>query len=465
MINMSDTGDLNPPQENGKKPKKDSYLNLLKSVGIPEKDHPRYVSEVETFLRTLRPSSLQDLPTQDVTTYLEDLCARTDLSDEHVRLAIGALRLLLIQLTPTPAGREIAWASWLERRQSAIPEQTEELANLRDRAMVMGSPRIAKATIKFPILKDLSEAIHERQYSIRTEQAYLDWCHRFLVFCNQPEPEKIEEHDLDRFMEHLDSDCGLAEKTRSAAYNAVAFFFKNVLKKSIEKSSSKKPKAYSKVSVVLSRNEVRALLKQMEGVSGLMAQLLYGTGMQLMECVRLRLIDVDLERKQIIVRNRKGETDREVPLPERLCEPLNLQIENVAKQHQEDRASGIGAVILPPSVAKEWPDAVYELGWQYLFPSGRLSRDPFSGHVGRTHLHPATLQRTLRVAGENAEIDARINAQALRHAFASHVLESGTDIRSLQALLGHNDVATTMRYTHIMSGQKNMPVNSPLDTI
>lgn len=445
--------------------KKNRYIRILRSVGIPEKDHPRYVSEVETFLRVLRPPRLQDLPRQDVEDYLEELCTRTDLSDEQVRLSIGALRLLLLQLTPTPAGREIEWASWLERRQSAIPEQTEDIANLREREIVMGSPRIAKATLTFPILKDLSEAIQERHYSIRTEQAYLDWCHRFLVFCEQREQENIEEQNIERFIEHLEVDCGLAPKTCSAAYNAVAFFFQVVLGKTLDKASSKKPRASSKVTMVLSRNEVRALLKETTGVPGLMARILYGTGMQLMECVRLRLIDVDLGKNRIIVRNGKGEKDREIPLPERLCGPLNAQIEEVAKQHQEDRASGIGAVTLPVSIAKEWPDAAYELGWQYLFPSGRLSRDSFSGHVGRAHLHPATLQRTLRVAGESAGIDTRINAQALRHAFASHVLESGTDIRLLQALLGHNDVATTMRYTRIMNGQKNMPVSSPLDTI
>jgi integron integrase len=462
---MPSSNDQKTLQSGQSEHKKNRYLNILKSVGIPEKDHPRYVSEVETFLRVLRPSRLQDLPTKDVEAYLEELCTRTDLSDEQVRLSIGALRLLLLQLTPTPAGREIEWAAWLERRHSAIPEQTEDIANLREREMVMGSPRIAKATLTFPVLKDLSEAIQERHYSIRTEQAYLDWCHRFLVFCDKRETEEIEEHDLERFIEHLEVECGLAPKTRSAAYNAIAFFFQNVLDKPIEKLSAKKPRASSKVPMVLSRNEVRALLKEMTGVPGLMARLLYGTGMQLMECVRLRLIDVDLEKKQITVRNRKGEKDREIPLPERLCDPLNAQVEGVARQHQEDRASGIGAVTLPVAIAKEWPDAAYELGWQYLFPSGRLSRDAFSGHVGRTHLHPATLQRTLRVAGESAGIDTRISAQALRHAFASHVLESGTDIRLLQALLGHNDVATTMRYTRIMNGQKNMPVSSPLDTI
>jgi site-specific recombinase XerD len=217
--------------------------------------------------------------------------------------------------------------------------------------------------------------------------------------------------------------------------------------------------------MVMSRNEVRALLKKTTGVHGLMARLLYGTGMQLMECVRLRLIDLDVEERMLTVRDRKGEKDREIPLPERLCDPLREQMEAVAQQHQEDRASGVGAVTLPATIAKEWPDAAYELGWQFLFPSGRLTREPYSGQIGRAHIHPATLQRTLRMAGEDAGIEARVNAQALRHAFATHVLESGSDIRSLQALLGHTDVATTMRYTRTMNRQKQIPVNSPLDTI
>jgi integron integrase len=462
---MSNGDDLKNLHEGGVKPRKDRYINILKSVGIPEKDHAKYVAEVETFLRALRPSRLHDLPTKDVTAYLEELCTRTDLTDEQVRLAIGALRLLLLQLTQTPAGREIAWASWLERRQSAIPEQTEEIATMRERSLVMGSPRIAKATQNFPILRDLSEAIQERQYSIRTEQAYLDWCHRFLSFCGKEDMVKIDEEDLERFMVHLETECGLAPKTRSAAYNAVAFLFQSVLDKPLEHLGVRKPRAHSSVPMVMSRNEVRALLKKTTGVHGLMARLLYGTGMQLMECVRLRLIDLDVEERMLTVRDRKGEKDREIPLPERLCDPLREQMEAVAQQHQEDRASGVGAVTLPATIAKEWPDAAYELGWQFLFPSGRLTREPYSGQIGRAHIHPATLQRTLRMAGEDAGIEARVNAQALRHAFATHVLESGSDIRSLQALLGHTDVATTMRYTRTMNRQKQIPVNSPLDTI
>jgi integron integrase len=329
----------------------------------------------------------------------------------------------------------------------------------------MGAPRIAKATTRFPILKDLSESIQERQYSIRTEQAYLDWCHRFLVFAGKEEREELEEADLARFMEHLEVECQLAPKTRSTAYNAVAFLFQNVLGQSLEKPALHKPRAFSKAPRVLSRNEVRALLQNINGIPGLMARLLYGTGMQLMECVRLRVIDIDIDERRLTVRDRKGEKDREIPLPDRLCEAINLQVNEVARQHQEDRASGVGAVTLPILIAKEWPDAAYEVGWQYLFPSERLSRDPFSGHIGRAHVHAATLQRALRLAGEAAGIETRVNAQALRHAFAAHVLESGTDLRALQALLGHNDVATTMRYTRIMKGQKHLPVSSPLDTI
>jgi len=214
--------------------------------------------------------------------------------------------------------------------------------------------------------------------------------------------------------------------------------------------------------VVLSRGEVGRLIEQLQGIRYLMAALLYGTGMRLMECVRLRVQDVDFEYHQLVVRDGKGQKDRVVPLPKRLEQPLREQLERSRILHREDLGKGLGEVFLPDALARKWPNAAREWRWQYVFPSARLSVDPRGGKTRRYHLHENGLQKAVKAAAQQAGITKRVSCHCLRHSFATHLLESGYDIRTVQELLGHADVSTTMIYTHVLN-RGGQGVVSPLD--
>ena len=217
------------------------------------------------------------------------------------------------------------------------------------------------------------------QYSIRTEQAYVDWCHRFLAFCGDTPTAALGVEDVQRFLTHLAVDRSVAAKTQSLAYNAVAFLFKQVLERPLEDVRFARTKRQQRLPVVLTREEVRRLCEAMDGTFGLMARLMYGTGMRLMECVRLRVADLDFGNRSIVVRNGKGGKDRMVPLPERLREPLEAHLARVKALHERDLAAGAGAVYLPEALGRKYPNAAREWIWQYVFPSSRLSQDPKSG--------------------------------------------------------------------------------------
>jgi integron integrase len=303
------------------------------------------------------------------------------------------------------------------------------------------------------------------QYSIRTEQSYVDWCHRFLLFCGSKPLDALGVPDVQRFLSHLAVERSVSAKTQSLAYNAVAFLFKHLLERPLEDVKFSKTRKQARLHVVLSRDEMRALLAHMDGTLGLMARLTYGTGMRLMECIRLRVLDLDFDNGLILVRNGKGGKDRAVPLPQRLREPLHAHLTRVEAQHRDDLAAGGRAVYLPPALARKYPSAQRDWIRQFVFPSARLSQDPDSGQVRRHHLHESSLQRAVKAAGQAARIAKRVNSHALRHSFATHLLEAGYDIRTVQELLGHADVSTTMIYTHVLNRPGVLPVKSPVDAI
>jgi integron integrase len=449
----------NPRREDGSPSNWDRYLDLLAHRGVPERMRPWYVRRVEAFLKARRSVSLLHVTAEELTGYLQEVAAQAHLAEWQFRQLVDALQLLFVDLAHCPAGKTIDWDWW---KTGGRPLDSDHPTVARSSPPAAG-PAFARATERFPLLKTLARTIRAMQYSIRTEQAYVDWCQRFLAFCGDTPAERLGVEDVQRFLSHLAVERSVAAKTQSLAYNAVAFLFKHVLERPLENVRFARTKHAQRLPVVLTQEEVRRLCETMDGTFGLMARLMYGTGMRLMECIRLRVGDLDFGHRSITVRNGKGGKDRIVPLPERLRTPLESHLEQVKALHDRDLAAGAGNVYMPEALSRKYPSAAREWIWQYVFPSSRLAQDPKSGAVRRHHLHESSLQAEIRAAGQRAGIPKRINSHALRHSFATHLLEAGYDIRTVQELLGHADVSTTMIYTHVLNRPGVVPVRSPVD--
>jgi integron integrase len=313
------------------------------------------------------------------------------------------------------------------------------------------------------LLDQIRAAVRVRHYSVRTEQAYVAWARRFVVANGRRHPSDLGEREVEGFLTRLAADHDVAAGTQNQALSALLFMYRDVLGIKLPwMENVVRAKRPRRIPVVLSRDEVARLLAVLDGQVWLMAALLYGTGMRLLECVRLRVKDVDFGRNEILVRDGKGGKDRRVPLPQRLQGPLADAVERVRVLHEHDMTEGIGEVWLPHALARKFPNAGYELGWQYVFPSPRRSIDPRSGRLRRHHVDESVLQRAVRRARQQAGIVKPASCHTLRHSFATHLLESGADIRTVQELLGHKDVATTQIYTHVLHRGAG-GVLSPLD--
>lgn len=307
------------------------------------------------------------------------------------------------------------------------------------------------------------ERIRLRHYSIRTEEAYLGWMQRFLRFHGLRDPRELGAGHIEAFLTHLAIEGQVAAATQNQALAALLFLYREVLAMDVAWLDgivrAKRPR---RLPVVLTESEVRALLTQLDGMAWLMASLLYGAGLRLMECVRLRVKDVDLAKQTLVVREGKGNKDRVTVLPASLIEPLRKQLEKVRALHAGDLEAGFGEVFLPQALARKNPNSGRELAWQYLFPAKSLSNDPRGGTIRRHHIDEKRLQRAVQHAVRAAEINKPATPHTLRHSFATHLLERGYDIRTIQELLGHKDVATTMIYTHVLN-RGGRGVVSPLD--
>lgn len=313
------------------------------------------------------------------------------------------------------------------------------------------------------VLEVMRDEIRKRHYSIRTEEAYLQWVRRYIQFHGRRHPAGMGAPELEAFLTHLAVGRDVAASTQNQALSAILFLYREVLGLQLpwldDVTRAKKPK---RLPVVLTPDEVQLVLSGLEGTLHLMAQLLYGSGLRLMECVRLRVKDVDFMRGEILVREAKGNKDRVTMLPRLLHEPLQRHLQRVKLLHEEDIAAGHGRVWLPHALAVKKPGAPLEWGWQYVFPSSRLSVDPRGGEVRRHHLDEKSLQRAIKKALAQAGIVKPATTHTLRHSFATHLLENGYDIRTVQELLGHADVATTQIYTHVLN-RGALGVRSPLD--
>lgn len=313
------------------------------------------------------------------------------------------------------------------------------------------------------LLDRLREAIRRRHYSRRTEEAYIHWTKRFIYFSGKRHPSQLGEPEVTAFLNHLATERNVAASTQNQALSALLFLYKEALGEELDwLDGLVRAKRPQRVPVVLTRGEVDRILAALDGTPWVMASLLYGTGMRLMECLRLRVKDVDFGYRQVLVRDGKGQKDRVTMLPERLLAPLQNHLEKARQLHQLDLREGFGEVHLPYALARKYPRAGYEWGWQYVFPSRNRSADPEDGVIRRHHLDDSVLQRAVKHAAGLAGISKPVHCHVLRHSFATHLLEAGYDIRTVQELLGHKDVSTTMIYTHVLN-KGGRGVQSPLD--
>lgn len=314
------------------------------------------------------------------------------------------------------------------------------------------------------LLVRMRDAIRTRHYSLRTEQSYTQWVRRFILFHNKRHPENMGEKEISSFLTDLAVNRKVAASTQNQALSALLFLYKHVLDQKLDWLEdvvrAKRPR---RLPVVLTQAEIGTLLDNMTGVNGLIAKLIYGTGMRKMECLRLRVMDIDFDYGQIHVRSGKGNKDRITLLPDCLGIPLRSQLERVTRVHNKDLEEGYGEVELPFALDRKYPNAGWDWKWQYVFPATKRSVDPLTGVIRRHHWYDTNVSRAIRQSVHSSRINKQVGVHTLRHSFATHLLENGYDIRTVQELLGHKDVSTTMIYTHVLN-KGGRGVRSPLDS-
>jgi len=452
----------------------DKYISKLGDYDIKPSALRWHVKHAERYVKAHIGYRLANHTQKDVENYLQNLSRQPQIKDWQHKQIIRSLQVLFCDLL------ELDWAksfSWEQRIMEAtgltVDHDTlarEGVLNVRqqlEHRVDNNNGLLAKVAGLYPDhFERLLIEIRLRQYSIRTEKSYSEWLARFIAFNDMKDPEQTGPGSIGRYLEHLVVNRNVASATQSQALNALIFFYKQVLHCEIGDIGvfrhAKKPR---RLPVVLSCDEVCKLLSYIENEERrLMASLLYGCGMRLMECIRLRILDIDFPYQQILVRNAKGGKDRVVPLPQNLTEKLQQQVQLVKVIHEGDLAKGFGMVYMPNALARKYPNAPKEFRWQYVFPATTIAEDPRSGVVRRHHIHETVLQKHVKAAAEQAGILKRVNCHTLRHSFATHLLENGYDIRTVQELLGHADVSTTMIYTHVLN-KPGVSVTSPLDLL
>lgn len=433
-------------REAGKEEKRIVFLCLwvtrFGKLIAPKRYHEAGAVEVEAFLRSLEAGGAEGW---------------------KVTQADEALRVLYEKMYPMAWAGKWAVPSVLETRSPiGRPPVAKGFldARFQGRRDVGPEPEMAAG-----ILDGMRVRLREKHYSYRTEQTYLDWVRRFLIFAGAESGDDLGMDDVKAYLEFLAVDRRVSAATQNQAFNSLLFFFGQVLGRPFgHVDGVTRAEERRRLPVVLKRDEVRRLIAVIAEDYRLMAKLLYGGGLRLMECLRLRVKDVDLERLTITVRGGKGDKDRITTLPVQAVPELRAQLERGRALFDSDRASGLAGVQLPDALERKFPNAGKEWGWFWIFPSDRISQDPVSGAIRRHHMNEANLQRAVKVAREAAGIEQPVTPHTLRHSFATHLLEDGSDIRTVQELLGHADVSTTMIYTHVLN-RPGMATRSPLDSM
>jgi integron integrase len=316
-----------------------------------------------------------------------------------------------------------------------------------------------------PLLRRVRTALRSRHYSPRTEKAYLGWIRRYVSYYGLRHPALLGAPEISAYLAHLATSGQVSASTQNQAFSAILFLYRVVLGQKLDGlADTPRARLPTRLPLVLAREEVHAVLRRMRGVPWLMCALMYGSGLRVLECCRLRVKDVDLHRAEITVRDGKGRKDRRTVLPHRLAPLLIQHLQRVELLHQRDLEGAAGYVALPDALARKYENASREWPWQWVFPARRVYHDPESGERRRHHLHETVLQRAFAEAVRAARLSKPATCHTLRHSFATHLLEAGYDIRTIQELLGHSDVSTTMIYTHVLN-RGGRGVRSPLDVV
>lgn len=306
------------------------------------------------------------------------------------------------------------------------------------------------------------DTIRRKHYSIHTEQTYVDWIRRYIFFHNKRQPQEMGAPEIEAFLTYLAVDRKVAASTQNQALSALRFLYRQVLHKELPDRFDTVAKRPQRIPTVLTKEEAAKVIACVSGGYRLIAQLLYGSGLRLMECVRLRVKDLDFDDRQVTVCDSKGMKDRVTILPEIVIDPMQRHLRHVKLTHEDDLTDGYGSVYLPNALDRKYPDSHKEWIWQYVFPASKMSRDPSTGIIRRQRANPSTLQKAVKRAARDARIDKHISPHTFRHSFATHLLEDGYDIHTVQELMGHKDVRTTMIYTHVLTRGPHT-VRSPLD--
>jgi integron integrase len=376
-----------------------------------------------------------------VSQYLNSLDADESIADWQVKQAADAVILYIEQFLKKPLKQD-------------IPLTKGSLSDSTDQK----TPLSWKQT-----LEEVRNQIRLRHYSFSTEKTYLGWIARFRTYMQDRDPHLLKADDVKRYLTHLALHDRVSASTQNQAFNSLLFLYRHILHTEMDDLTTVvRAKRKVNLPTVLSRGEVKKLLSFLSGQYLLMAQLMYGCGLRLMECLRLRIKDADFESDLLMVRSGKGEKDRALMIPKKIKKELGKHVASLKEIHDQDLKIGYGEVSLPDALEKKYPAAAREWGWQWMFPAEKLSVDPRTGKVRRWHIHPAAIQRAVKEAVRDAKLPKMVSCHTLRHSFATHLLEAGHNIRTIQELLGHKHVNTTMIYTHVV--RKEQPgVNSPLD--
>jgi integron integrase len=415
-----------------------AFLSTLKS--IPENKITYYVHWVRRFLKFCNYQA-DIISEQRVSQYLDSLESDEVIKDWQVKQAADAVILYVEKFLNKPLRRDTSSA--------------EDAGS---------SPRTQKIISPWKqILEETKSLIRLKHYSLSTEKTYLGWITRFKQYLQDREPSLVESDDVKKFLTHLAIQGRVSASTQNQAFNALLFLCRQVLHKEMDDLTSVvRAKRKMKLPTVLTRDETKKLLSHLDGQYLLMAQLMYGCGLRLTECLRLRIKDVDFGNGLLFVRSGKGDKDRSLMIPEKAKGELVKHITSIKTIHEEDVKIGHGEVYLPDALEKKFPGAAQEWSWQWVFPAEKLSVDPRTGRVGRWHVHPAALQHAVKEAVTKAKLPKMASCHTLRHSFATHLLEAGHNIRTIQELLGHKHVNTTMIYTHVIR-KKPSDITSPLD--